>query len=227
MDITEALSRYLTQLRADGRSEHTAGQYCRHVTLLAAWLGEGKNSTDVEKVSHEQLAAFLASPRARTRSDGKTKKATSTNALRTSLRTFFKYCRDGGYTRSNPARLVRRAPCGTPPIRALSEEEQGRLLIALAEGKGPAAERDRMFFVLMLGSGIRVGSALALEASDVDLERGELQLRTTKGNVPTSVPPSRAICDHLRGYVAGRANGLLFPLSSRHAQRRLEPHAQW
>jgi integrase len=51
----------------------------------------------------------------------------------------------------------------------------------------------------MLGSGIRVGSALALEASDVDLERGELQLRTTKGNVPTSVPLSRALCDHLRG----------------------------
>src|SRR5882672_10338302 len=183
MDITEALSRYLTQLRADGRSEHTAGQYCRHVTLLAAWLGEGKNSTDVEKVSHEQLAAFLASPRARTRSDGKTKKATTANALRTSLRTFFRYAHEAGYTQSNPARLVRRALCGTPPIRALSDDE--------------------------------------------DLERGELQLRTTKGNVPTSVPPSRAICDHLRGYVAGRANGLLFPLSSRHAQRRLEPHAQW
>jgi integrase len=67
-------------------------------------------------------------------------------------------------------------------------------------------------------------SALALEAGDIDLERGELQLRTTKGNVRTSVPLSRAICDHLRGYLAGRANGLLFPVSSRHAQRRLE---QW
>jgi integrase len=98
------------------------------------------------------------------------------------------------------------------------------LLLALAQGKGPAAERDRMLFVLMLGSGIRVGSAPALEADDVDLERGELQLRTTKGNVPTSVPLSRSIRDHLRAYLAGRPDGLLFPISSRHAQRRLE---QW
>ncbi len=224
MDIAHALSRYLTQLRADGRSPHTAGQYRRHVTLLATWLHESGHNTDVENVSHETLAQFLSSPSARTRPDGKSKKATTANALRTSLRTFFRYAHEAGYTQSNPARLVRRALCGTPPIRALSDEEQGRLLLALADGKGPAAERDRMLFVLMLGSGIRVGSALALEASDVDLERGELQLRTTKGNVPTSVPLSRTICDHLRAYLVGRGNGLLFPVSSRHAQRRLE---QW
>jgi site-specific recombinase XerD len=224
MDITDALSKYLTQLRADGRSPHTAGQYRRHVGLLASWLRGNGRSDAVEAIDHETLAQFLSSPSARERSDGKTKKATTANALRTSLRTFFKYAHEAGYTQSNPARLVRRALCGTPPIRALSDEEQGRLLLALAQGKGPAAERDRALFVLMLGSGIRVGSALALEANDVDLERGELQLRTTKGNAPTSVPLSRAICDLLRGYLAGRPNGLLFPVSSRHAQRRLE---QW
>jgi site-specific recombinase XerD len=224
MKIKEALERYLTQLKADGRSPHTSGQYRRHVALLGSWLTERGHSLAVEEIDHETLAQFLSSPSARDRSDGKTKKATTANALRTSLRTFFRYAHEAGYTQSNPARLVRRALCGTPPIRALSDDEQGRLLLALAQGKGPAAERDRMLFVLMLGSGIRVGSALALEASDVDLERGELQLRTTKGNVPTSVPLSRAICDHLRGYMAGRANGLLFPVSSRHAQRRLE---QW
>jgi site-specific recombinase XerD len=222
MDIEEALSRYLTQLGADGRSPHTAGQYQRHIALLGSWLHEHGRSAVVEEIDHETLAQFLSSPSARTRPDGKTKKATSANALRTSLRTFFRYAHEAGYVRSNPARLVRRALCGTPPIRALSEEEQGRLLLALDQGKGPAAERDRMLFVLMLGSGIRVGSALALEVGDVDLERGELQLRTTKGNVPTSVPLSRAICDHLRGYVAGRTSGPLFPISSRHAQRRLE-----
>jgi site-specific recombinase XerD len=224
MNIKDALERYLTQLKADGRSPHTAGQYRRHVGLLASWLRGNGRSNAVEEIDHETLAQFLSSPSARERADGKTKKATTANALRTSLRTFFRYCHDGGYCQSNPARLVRRALCGTPPIRALSDDEQGRLLLALAQGKGPAAERDRTLFVLMLGSGIRVGSALALEADDVDLERGELQLRTTKGNVPTSVPLSRAIVDHLRGYVAGRASGLLFPISSRHAQRRLE---QW
>jgi site-specific recombinase XerD len=224
MEIKEALLKYLIQLKADGRSDHTAGQYRRHVGLLASWLRGNGRSDAVEEIDHETLAQFLSSPSARERSDGRTKKATTANALRTSLRTFFRYAHEAGYTQSNPARLVRRALCGTPPIRALSDDEQGRLLLALAQGKGPAAERDRTLFALMLGSGIRVGSALALEASDVDLERRELQLRTTKGNVPTSVPLSRALCDHLRTYLAARPNGLLFPISSRHAQRRLE---QW
>jgi site-specific recombinase XerC len=74
---------------------------------------------------------------------------------------------------------------------------------------------------------IRLGSALALETRDLDLERGELALRRTKGDVPTSVPLSRAVCAHLRGYLDGRPDGPLFTgrngraLCARHAQRRL------
>ena len=227
MELEAALSKYLTQLRADGRSHHTQNQYRRHITLLASWLRERGSDVAVEAVDHERLAEFLASPTARTRPDGATKKATSANALRTSLRTFFRYAHEAGYCRSNPARLIRRALCGSPPPRAMSDEEQGRLLLALAAGVGPEARRDHALFALMLGSGIRLGSALALETRDVDLERGELALRRTKGDVPTSVPLSRAVAAHLRTYLNGRGDGPLFTgrngcaLSARHAQRRL------
>ena len=228
MRLNDALARYAVQLEADGRSSHTIHQYGRHIGLLDSWLREHGKGTEVEEIVHETLAAFLASPCARMRPDGKTKRATSTNALRTSLRTFFRYAHEAGYVRSNPARLVRRALCGTPPIRALSEEEQGRLVEALEAGKGPVAERDRMLFVLMLGSGIRIGSTLALDVGDVDLERGELALRRTKGDVPTTVPLSRSLRDHLRGYIGERTSGPLFrgangrALSARHVQRRLQ-----
>jgi integrase/recombinase XerC len=227
MRIEDALARYTTQLQADGRSPHTIGQYQRHIGLLGSWLRGNGNNGNVEEIDHETLARFLASDVARQRPDGKTKKATSANALRTSLRTFFKYCHDGGYTRSNPARLIRRALCQPPPPRALSDDEAGRLLLALAAGVGPEAERDRALFTLMLGSGIRLGSALALETRDVDLERGELALRFTKGNCPVSVPLSRTVAAHLRSYMEGRADGYLFTgrngraLCARHAQRRL------
>jgi integrase/recombinase XerC len=197
--------------------------------LLGAWLRGEKKSDVVEEIDHETLALFLASPCARTRPDGKTKKATSTNALRTSLRTFFRYAHDAGYTRSNPARLIRRALCGPSPPRALSEEEQGRLLQALAAGAGPQAHRDHTLFALMLGTGIRIGSALALTVGDVDLDRGELQIRTAKGDIPTTVFLGKGTAGILITYIKGR-KGPLFPgqggrpLSSRHVQRRL---GQW
>jgi site-specific recombinase XerD len=64
--------------------------------LLDIWLRDNGRSDTVEEIDHETLAQFLSSPSARERADGRTKKATTANALRTSLRTFFKYCHDGG-----------------------------------------------------------------------------------------------------------------------------------
>ncbi len=227
MQIQDALARYITQLEADGRSPHTIGQYRRHLGLLGAWLRERGHGCAVDEIGHEILAQFLSSPAARTRPDGKTKKANSANALRTSLRTFFRYTHEAGYARSNAARLIRRALCGAAPPRALSEDEQQRLLLGLAEGRGASARRDFALFALMLGTGIRVGSALALDVEDLDLERGEIQLRRTKGDVPTTLPLSRTVCNHLRKYIDGRGDGPLFPganeraMSARHAQRRL------
>jgi len=227
MDLEAALSKYIVQLQADGRSPHTIGQYSRHIGLLGVWLRDHGHLGNVEEIDHETLAAFLASPLARERPDHRTKKATSANALRTSLRTFFRYCHDGGYTRSNPARLIRRALCAPPPPRAMSDDEAGRLLLALSKGTGPEAKRDHALFALLLGSGVRLGSALGLEVGDVDLERGELQLRRTKGDCPVSVPLARSVRDHLRGYINGRAGGALFPgrggraMCARHVQRRL------
>jgi site-specific recombinase XerD len=228
MKILDALERYLTQIRADGRSEHTAGQYRRHLRLLATWLDSRHHSGNVEDVDHETLAQFLASPAARERPDGKAKRATSTNALRTSLRTFFRFVYDAGYCRSNPARLIRRALCGSPPPKAMSDDEAGRLLLALSKGTGREAKRDHALFALMLGSGIRLGSALALEVGDLDFDRGELALRKTKGDCPVVVPIARALRDHLRVFIAGRTAGALFPgrggaaMCARHVQRRLD-----
>ena len=230
MRIEEALAHFVTQLHADGRSPHTSAQYRRHILLLESWLRNRGHGCDVDAIGHEDLAQFLSSPNARTRPDGQTKRATSVNALRTSLRTFFRYAHEAGYTRSNPARLIRRALCGQSPPRALSDEEQGRLLLALSQGKDDASRRDHALFTLMLGTGIRIGSALALEARDVDLDRGELALRRTKGDHPVSLPISRVVRDDLRGYLDGGRDGPLFTgrdgrvLSARHAQRRL---GQW
>lgn len=224
--LLAALDSFLLQLRADGRSPHTAGQYRRHVQALADWLRAERRPLAVARVDAETLARFLASPTALVRADGRPKRPTSVNALRTSLRCFFAYLRDAGAVGSNPARLLRRARCVPPPPRPLPEDDMRRLLRALDAGATAADRRDRALLVLLAESGIRLGSALGLDATDVNMVLGEATARAAKGGAELRVVLPPRACDVLREYLGSRRGGLLFPgangapLSRRQAQRR-------
>ncbi len=233
MHIDDALARFLIQLEADGRSRHTIRQYTRHVRCLARWAAGGGLSGRVCDFEHEAVATFLASPEATTRPDGRRKRASSVNALRSSVRGFFAYLAAAGYLEEDPARLVRRARCGPPPPRALSEGEQAQLLAALSAAEGREERRDRALFLLMLRAGLRVGEAVGLDVEDLDLEQGEVAVRG-KGEVAVRGKGGREeravlpgeVQDALRCYLGGRASGPLFGgtrgrrISVRHAQRR-------
>ena len=218
MRIEAALERFVTQLQADGRSPHTIGQYRRHVRALSAWA---RPRRDLSDLSHQDVAAFMASPRARVRPDGGVKKANSVNALRTSVRMFMRYAHDAGWIAENPARLLRPAICGRPLPRALSDDETNRLLGAISD------PRDHALFHLLVGSGIRIGSALALDVEDLDLPRREILLRRAKGDRVERVYLPAQVHDELVGYLAGRESGPLFQthagdrLQARQAHRRL------
>ncbi len=212
MQILDALERFVTQLEADGRSPHTIAQYRRHVRALAAWVGPGSTLADL---SHEVVARFLAAPAARTRPDGGVKKATSVNSLRTSLRQFLGFAHAAGWTPENHARLVRPALCGRPLPKALPDDDVARLLAAITD------PRDRALVQLLLGTGIRLGSALALEIGDLDFDRGEILLRRAKGDRVERVYLPRAVAEVLRPFLDGRTEGRLFPITARHAHRRL------
>ncbi len=227
MRIEEALEKFLIQLQADGRSSHTIGQYRRHVRLLAAWAHDvGPGCDEIKRLGHEDVARFLAAPVATGRAGGGVKKATSANCLRSSLRCFLGYLHGAGYLPYNPGRLIRRARCSPPPPRAISEEDQRRLLETLEKAEGPEASRDYMLFHLMLSSGIRLGSAVALDLEDLNLDKSEIRLRTAKGDAPDTIYLGQAISDHMRRFIDGRKPGALFAaadgerLSTRHVQRR-------
>lgn len=231
MQIQAALDQFLVQLEADGRSPHTRAQYNRHTRKLAEWLRTAGHSGDIADVTHQDLARFLVSPDAREReTDARPKKATTANALRTSLRCFFRYLHAAGYIAADPTRLVRRAICSPSPPRALTDDEQSRLLDVLAEADDRAGRRDCAMFTTMLVVGIRIGSAVALDVEDVDLEAGELWLRCTKRDAPDRVYVSDRACEALHDWIGDRTTGPLFPghaerrMTTRHASRRF---ASW
>ena len=123
MRMAEAIERFTLQLRANGRSGHTVAQYRRHLELLARWAAAEGQDGDLRQLDHGALAAFLASPVALTRAGGGAKKASTVNALRSSLKGFFGYLHRAGYLREDPSRLVRRAQCDAPLPRGLAEGE--------------------------------------------------------------------------------------------------------
>lgn len=225
MRIEDALGRFVVQLHADGRSGHTVRQYQRHVRALAAWLAEQRRFDQVAAITHEVIAAFLVSPRAGNRPDGRPKKATSANALRSSLRTFFAYLHRAGVIDQDPTRLVRLARCGPPPPRAFTDAEREQFLNALDAAETETEVRDGVLLRLMIATGIRVGSAIGLDVEDVDLDAGHLHLRRTKGGGADRVIVPDPMIPVLRGYIAGRTAGPLFPgrrgrTTSRHVGRR-------
>jgi len=226
MRLSDALESFLLQIQADGRSPHTVAQYRRHVRLFGSFVGTDR---ELSAITVGDLAKFLTSSAA-LGVVTKPKRPTSVNALRTSLRCFFKHAHEAAIAPTNPARLLRLARCMPPPPRSLSNDEVQRLRDVLALAEGPSARRDRALIEVMLRTGLRLGSALALDRTDVDLERGEIQVRTAKNQAPERVFVSRELHEHLIGYLAERPEGPLFTnragerVGTRHVQRRIE---QW
>ena len=226
MQLQAALEAFQVQLAADGRSEHTRLQYRRHVTGLITWLERTGHPTETLAITPTTVAGFFASDAARMSARGGAKKATSANAQRTSLRCFFRWVHESALAPTNAARLLKRARCAPPPPKALHADEVGRLRKALADAAGREAERDRMLIEFLLGTGVRLGSAIALDVEDLDYEHGEISVRRAKNDYPVSVVMSKAVAKALRRFVGKRDSGPLFlahgrRISVRHAQRRI------
>ena len=228
MKLQDALADYLLQLDADGRSPHTRDQYERHVRLFADWATTAGHDGEIETVDEKLIARFFVADVTKARADGGPRKASSANALRSSIRVFFGFAHGAGWIARNPARLLRRALAGTPRPRAIPADESERLLAAMAKGTDPESRRDHVLFGTLAATGIRIGSALALDAADIDLDRAEILLRKMKGGHAATVYIPAVWIGPLRAHLATVAPDPVFRarsgtrLSQRQAQRRLE-----
>jgi integrase/recombinase XerC len=223
MQLSECLAHFLVQADADGRSVHTRAQHERSIRWLIRELGD----RDVDSVTHEDVARFLVSDVARKTRFGFAKNPATTNALRSSVRCFFRYAHDAGFARMNAARLVRRAVCSPAPPRGLSDEEVARLEAIMAGARSDSANRDRVLVHLLLATGIRLGSAIALDIDDVNLDGCELRLRTMKRSQPGRAFLNARVAAQLRALIADRTLGPVFVsqagtrLCRRSVQRRI------
>jgi integrase/recombinase XerC len=226
MHLQDALAAFQVQLLADGRSEHTRKQYERHTRSMIAWLEDTGQPTEIADVTPVIVAEFFASDSARLSARGGAKRASSANAQRTSIRCWLRWAHESGLVASNPARLLKRARCAPGPPKSLRGDEQERLLKVLDDATGDEAARDRMLVSMLLKTGIRIGSALALDVEDIDLAHGELTLRSTKNDNPATAVMPATLVTALTEFLGDRTTGPVFlagtrRISTRHVQRRI------
>jgi len=213
MLLPHAPDAYLIQLAADGRSPLSIAQARRHVRLLVTFMGPAM----IIDVRHEDVARFLASDVVGKRADGRARKPSSANALRSSLRAFMAYTHGSGLAPTNTAQLVRRARCGPSGPRVLTDGEVAKLVATFALAPTDAERRDAALFTTMLRTGLRVGSAIGLDVEDVDLEARELRLRRLKNGGEDVIYLADHVVGLLRVWIGDRRDGPLFP--ARHGRR--------
>jgi len=191
MKLSTAITRFDTQLSADGKSERTRQAYLRDLAKLLYWL---KSDVQVSIITPDTLARFLA--------DGtdEPKSPLTINRTKTALRVFFRFLTDAGYLSDNPARLIRSTPTDRRVPSYLSSDEAKRLLSTITNANTAVSTRDHAMFSLLLGTGIRLGSLVALNAGDVNLAEGTVTIKAKGGREETVFLNAR-LCKLLARYI--------------------------
>jgi integrase len=105
----------------------------------------------------------------------------------------------------------------TPPPRILNDEELARLLSVARKGSRLDPLHGLALYTiigLLASAGLRSGEAVRLDRSDVDLDRGILQVRRTKFRKDRLVPVHPTTRDALCAYAAARDKAYLLGDSS-------------
>jgi integrase/recombinase XerC len=136
---------------------------------------------DLSAITPDHLARFLTSDLVLCTPTGEPRAAISVNRTKSALRSFFAFCVESGFVHENPARLIRSSPARAKEPSTLEPGEIERICAVLAQKTGTLADRNRLIFEVLLGTGIRLGSLVGLSRGDVDLESYTLHILAKGG----------------------------------------------
>lgn len=202
MRLDAAIADYLASLEAEGRSPRTIDCYRRDLARLVAVLGADR---DVATVTPRDLLTVVADPRVRLQAGGAPRHQTTVNRTRSAVRGLFDFLVRAWVITADPAKVLRVKAAAPPRPTLLSRTEEEKLLAAIGADPSPEARRDLLMVRVLLATGIRVSSLVALDVADVDVERERLSV-PYKGARRMTVRLPR----ELGGLLAGAKAGPLF-----------------
>ena len=100
------------------------------------------------------------------------------------IRSFFKYAHRAGLLRDNPAADIALPKIRMGEIRALSQDECGRLLRVIETNRSPFRKlRDKAIIVTFLLTGARLREIVQLDKADIDLHQSTVRLHRKGGEI--------------------------------------------
>lgn len=175
--ISKEVQRFLRDIWIEkGLSNATCDAYRQDLVQFSNWF-----DGNVLDAKESAVLGFLAHQHHRGLSTKSTARTLST------LRSFFKYAIDRGYTQSDPCANLKTPKVGRSLPAVLSEEEVEALLAAPDVNKHASEFRDRVILELMYACGLRVSEIVTLPVTAVNLRQGTVRV-LGKGNKERIVP---------------------------------------
>ncbi|MBM3500148.1 MAG: hypothetical protein FJX74_15945 [Armatimonadetes bacterium] len=177
MELARLNEEFLSYLSVEcNRSPATVSAYASDFRLFLRSLGAAGPRLGANDVTRQTVRQYIAWLRA----EGH--KPNSITRRLASLRSFWRYLRDNGYTETDPFLRVSIPKRERPLPTWLTVEECERLLAAAERQPSIAhAYRDRGVLGLLLFTGLRKAELLALEVSSIDLSEGTMRVERGKG----------------------------------------------
>jgi len=234
MNLTIAISQFLTRLEAEGKSPNTISCYRRDLKTLAAFAGD---IPSVE-ITENLLAHFLLSDVVTKTYTGAPRGQASIGRIKACLKSFGRFVASVGATGRDPATWIKVKRHQRSAPRYLTPQEVKVLLKAVASRKSATAQRDLIMVKLFLGTGIRLAELVGLDIADVRLDDKKLRLQRVKGGhsqerfLNTDLRRALRKCIRARKKVATDSNALFLSnrntrISTRQVQERMKLWLRW
>ena len=197
-----AVEEFLTWMATErGRSANTLAAYRRDLDSYCAWLRT--RQSEPTAAASTDLVAFVGARRASGAAPASVARQLA------AVRMLHRFLVDEGMRVDDPTADLDgvKVPAGIP--KPLAEAEVASLLAAVV-GDTPVALRDRALLEFLYATGARIGEAVGLSLSDIDLDSGLVRL-FGKGSKERIVPFGRAAADALSRWLSGDGRRLMSP----------------
>lgn len=179
-------------LLTTGKSPETVRTYASALSLYWRWCEE-REECPIE-ADHNVLRAWLLD---RSLSIGSTR----IHSNLAGLRLFYAYLRSEGIREDDPTQDVHWKRTESLATDPLDMPDVAALLDACTE------ERDRLFILLLVYSGVRITELASMTAEDIDWTRGLITINHGKGDVARRVAPKPEVMGRLHSYLGLMASG--------------------